>query len=491
MNIKLSQALLTGLIMSLIFSSAQAQQKQRDTTATLETQADPSNALIVQSNEVVTLDANQYVLPKRMARYKWTQLEGPAITIRDPYAATTYFVAPMLKTGQEAKVSIQLNAIDAFGRQYQFLKELWVLPPQPHVPPVLNTQRNDSEILIPAKYHPLGNELIAVLHLPEGASANNPVPGCAIIHGSGGLFKEVEIEEEEDLGQPCMEQVESVYQNLSDHLIAQGIATILPSSFYSRDNRFCEDNEEQYLQYAGAPFFNGNDTVARDDHYKIRRVTVRTMDMLATMNFFCDLAEVDCSQSCMVGTSNGATSIMSYSAQSLPKDLLEFMDDEKRPFEYNSAHQKRNDAFANFPALTISPITLKYNLTHRPLPNFAQLVSPGCSLRDLVPDIEPGNENHPFALSELYYPANDTELTFEVGSLDDVPDECYTAAPQGDGLREVQARYYEQQSGINANDSRYIVEIHQGGDHGLLSDDDYSETILDRLDDLIFNHLTP
>ena len=343
--------------------------------------------------------------------------------------------------------------------------------------------RNENEFLIPAEYHPLGNELVAVLHLPEGASAENPVPGCAIIHGSGGLFRE------NDPGQACSQTLESTYQNLSDRLNTQGVATILPSSFYSRDERFCEDNDSDYLAYGAAPFFNGDDPISRDTSYKIRRVAVRTMDMMATMNFFCDLAEVDCSQSCMVGTSNGGTSILGYTAQSLPKDLLAFMGDEKRPFEYNSTHQKRLTAFANFPELAVSPATLQNELTERPLPNFAQLVSPGCTMRDLVPDIEPGNENLPFGLDELYYPAGTTELTFEVGTDDGVPDECYIAS--GEGLREVQARHFEQESNINPADSRYIVEVHQGGPHSLLRADGYQDIILDRLDDLMQSHLAP
>ena len=345
----------------------------------------------------------------------------------------------------------------------------------------LTSLRNDNEIVIPASYHPLGDELVAVLNLPQGASAENPVPVCAIIHGSGGLFKE------EAPGDSCSDELENTYQDLSDQLFAQGIATILPSSFYSRDERFCEDNDSDYIVYGAPPFFNPGDVVARNTSYKIRRVAVRTMDMLATMSFVCDLDEVDCNNSCMIGTSNGGTSILAYNAQSLPTDLLEFLDDAKREFEYNSTRAKRNTAFANFPDLAISVEQLQQDLADRPLPEFAQLVSPGCSMRDLVQHIDPYDEEDPFSLTQLYYPAGNTSLHFEVGTNDGVPDECYIEAGPSEGDREFQARYFEQQMNISPQDSQYNVHIHQGGGHSLLRDDDYSGEILQRLDDLVSN----
>jgi dienelactone hydrolase len=344
--------------------------------------------------------------------------------------------------------------------------------------------RNANEYVIDSSYHPLGNELVAVLHLPEGASAENPVAGCAIIHGSGGLFKEI------SPGQSCSQNVENSYQKLSDRLLNAGIATIMPSSFYSRDERFCEDNDSDYIAYGAAPFFNGDDPITRDTSYKLRRVAIRTMDMVATMAFFCDLEQVDCNKTCMIGTSNGGTSIMSYTAQSLPKDLSKFIGEQKRPFEYNSTHAKRNVAFANFPELTVSEENLQQQLSERPLPRFGQLISPGCSMRDLVADIEPGNESKSYALNELFYPANDSQLIVEVGTLDSVPGECYIDAPNGEGLREIQAKHFEQQMVIAPQDSRYQVHIHQGGAHNLLDDDDiYASDILNRLDILVEQQL--
>ena len=65
----------------------------------------------------------------------------------------------------------------------------------------------------------------------------------------GGLFKEV------TPGQSCSQDIENNYQNLSDRLMNAGVATIMPSSFYSRDNRFCEDNDNDYVDYGSAAIF--------------------------------------------------------------------------------------------------------------------------------------------------------------------------------------------------------------------------------------------
>lgn len=438
-----------------------------------------THTITVEAQTLVTLESTQFNLPATVAHYQWIQTQGYQINLQKTDSATAQFEAPIVAPDGQNSLEFILVTTNTSGYKAKYSTTTHVIPPQPKEPPPLIAQRNQNEFLIDGKYHPLGNELVAVINFPEGASANNPVPGCAIVHGSGGLFRE------NDPGQSCSQQLESNYQRLNDQLIAKGVATILPSSFYSRDERFCEDNDNDYLAFATAPFFNGNDPIQRNSEYKNRRVAVRAMDMLATMRFFCDLEQVDCEKACMVGTSNGGTSIMSYTAQSIAEDLPAFIDDEKRPFESNSAHATRSDAFANFPPLTVSPITLKYQMTHRPTPRFAQLISPGCTMRDIVPDIEPEDENLPFGLNELFYPAVGIELTIEVGTDDSTPDECYQ-----NGLREVQARYFEQENGINVNDSRYMIQIHQDGEHNLLDDDEpHSVDVLQRLDTLVDQHL--
>ena len=473
---------LLGLLFTFAVLPTNANETQiPNGTSTNTTNATAPTTITVEESSLVTFDAAQFNLPTTVAQYQWIQTQGNTVNLQKAESSTITFSTPAYAPDGDNQLEVMLVTTSTTGYKARFTTTTNVIPSQPKTPPVLVAQRNENEFLIDGKYHPLGNELVAVINFPEGASAENPVPGCAIVHGSGGLFRE------NDPGQSCSQQLESNYQLLNDELIAKGIATILPSSFYSRDERFCEDNDNDYIEFASAPFFNGNDPVQRDSEYKTRRVAVRAMDMLATMRFFCDLDQVDCEKACMVGTSNGGTSIMSYAAQSLAEDLPAFMDDDKRPFESNSTHGTRTDAFANFPPLTVSPITLKYQVTHRPLPNFAQLISPGCTMRDIVPDIEPGEENTPFGLNELFYPAGDTELTFEVGTDDDVPDECY----QG-GLREIQARFFEQENGINAQDSQYIIQVHPDGEHNLLDDDEpHRVELLERLDNLVDEHFAP
>ena len=60
-------------------------------------------------------------------------------------------------------------------------------------------------------------------------------------------------------------------------------------------------------------------------------------------------------------------------------------------------------------------------------------------------------KTNPYQLNELYYPAADSQLHVEVGTLDGVPDECYLDAPDGEGLRELQARDFEQQNEYKPN----------------------------------------
>jgi dienelactone hydrolase len=440
----------------------------------------------VEEETSVVLDASDYKVRGNRLRYYWKQTQGTEVRLGDARSAKAEFIAPQYNSDGRNLLAFKVIISNEYGYKYSFSTKKAVTPSQPPEPPELVEQRNENEFLIDGKYHPMGHELVAVIHFPEGASAENPVPGCAIVHGSGGLFKEV------GLNQQCSENIENAYDEINEILLNKGVATILPSSFYSRNNKFCQDTEnsegDDYIVHGDAPFFNGDDVVARTDEYKRRRVAIRAMDMLATMTFFCDLEEVDCSKSCMVGTSNGATSILSYAAQSLPQDLIDFMDDDKRPFESNNSHGARNDAFENFPALNVGNITLAYQLKHRPLPTFAQLISPGCSMRDMVPDIEPGAENHPFGLDELYYPAATTQLTFEVGTADSIANECYINS--GFGLRETQARFFEDESGIAPNLSQYIVQEHDEGVHNLLRSE-FEDEIKDRLETLVDEHLLP
>ena len=313
----------------------------------------------------------------------------------------------------------------------------------------------NEEVLIDSGLHPLGDSLRAILRIPDGASAAAPVPGCVIVHGSGGLFKD---------GDPCGPAVESKFAELAEVLAAMGVASVAPSSFASRDPRFCEDNDSDFLQFAGAPFFNpGDGTPTRDDFYKMRRVVIRPLDLLAATDYLCSLDEVDCSRICMVGTSNGGTTMMSYVANDLERHLVEYLDTSvQREHETSSNFDDRQTAFANFPPL---PVDLADRLANRVLPDFVQAISPGCSLRKLVPTVEPTDSDFDpdLHVDDLYYPAGDVELHLDIGTLDNVPDACWNG-----GNREIQAIGYEM---ITATDpSRYLVETYEGADHDLLGE---------------------
>lgn len=340
-------------------------------------------------------------------------------------------------------------------------------------PPSLVAQRNENEFLINGKfYHPLDNDLVAVVNLPEGASAENPVPGCAIFHGSGGLFKE------DSPGQSCKDDIESSFQLLVDQLKTAGVATVLPSSFYSRDKRFCEDNNNNYIAFGAEPFFEaGAVNKTKDNKYFYRRVATRTIDALATMKFMCDLKEIDCNRTCMIGTSNGGTTIMSYVANGLETHLPGFLGDSQRPQEPNYEFANRTERLANYPK---SKVDLSQLATNRPLPKFAHIISPGCSLRKLVPVTKPDDVLND---EDLYYPEDGVLLSLEIGTNDSVPTECYNG-----GIREIQAKKYELKHGISDADSRYKIYTHQGGEHSLLSGS-FSKTITDRIAVLVDKHL--
>lgn len=172
--------------------------------------------------------------------------------------------------------------------------------------------------------------------------------------------------------------------------------------------------------------------------------------------------------------------------------MPEFLGDEQRDYESDDNHEERLEIFENFPKIEDQEKFVD-DLTNRPLPKFAQLISSGCSLRKLIPTIDPGEA---FSNDDLYYPEGEVELVFEVGSHDDVPSECAvyeyedldTAEVETTaGARENQAREYEVNTGIEEDNSRYRVVISEGP-HDLLGEDDIADEIHLRLLGLIESH---
>jgi len=315
-----------------------------------------------------------------------------------------------------------------------------------------------TEVEIPATAHPFGETLRAWTRFPEGADADTPVPACVLVHGSGGLLREPDV-----AGEACGPALEPRFAALAELLAAQGVASILPDSFSSRDPRFCEDNDDAFFAFAPPPFVNDGDVHARDAAYDTRRIIIRTLDLVAAMEFACAHPQVDCSRLCLIGTSNGGSGILGFIAQDLQRHLPEFADiATRRTHESSSAFENRATALANMPAL---PGDIAARLSDRPLPRFADAISPGCALRGLVPTVDPTGagfdpQQH---MTDLFYPADPITLHLDIGTADDVPDACWNG-----GIRETQARAFEQLTGETP--SRYRIQTHDGAGHDLLNE---------------------
>lgn len=344
---------------------------------------------------------------------------------------------------------------------------------------ILSARGADSEVQIDAGLHPLGEPLRAVFVEPPGEPVDGKPtrPACLIAHGSGGLWRE------NDPGDPCGPDLESNFRFLADQLADKGVASLLPSSFASRDARFCEDNDSDYFQFAGPPFFNpGDGPVDRDSAYKMRRMVIRTLDVLAGMRYLCQRPDVDCDRLCLIGTSNGGSALLGYVANDIGRHVTEYVDtDAQREHESSSSFEDRQQAFANFPAL---PADLALDLPDRPLPRFAQAISPGCRLRALVPTIHPDDADFDSVahLDDLLYPSAPIELHIEIGENDDVPDECRVG-----GIREAQARGYEALADIDP--SRYLPWVHPDAGHNLVSE--RPDELAARLAELVQIHFYP
>jgi len=344
-----------------------------------------------------------------------------------------------------------------------------------------NATAEPTTVIIPAQFHPLDNAIISVLNIPTEASASSPVPACLIIHGSGGLFSEGNV------GEDCNTSASNMSQNYSelmDLFNDLDVASIAPSSFVSRDARFCEDNDDDYFQFVAPPLHNPGDGLPmRDKYYKMRRVVVRTLDLMASYDYLCSLDNIDCSRTCMVGTSNGSTSIMSYIANGIGDHLKQYTNlDQQREHESQSDYNDRIVAFSHFPALT-NDINLQLNTAPKPL--FVNAVSPGCSLRKIVPTITADdNDFDPVTdLFDLYYASGETQLHLEIGSADDVPDACYNG-----GVREIQARDYEAIQNIAPESSRYLVSTYENAPHDLLGEAVEGEIIRQKIKQLAIDH---
>lgn len=292
------------------------------------------------------------------------------------------------------------------------------------------TPRNANEVSISGDYHPLGIALTAVEILPpEGVG---PFGVVVILHGSGGLFVEPHREGGQP-GDPCTETIDPQLEHLMELYVNNGMAVVMPSSFYSRDSRFCEDNDPDYLAFAPSNM---------DDRAE-ERIAGRTYDLLATVNYICDNQEFDCDRIIFTGKSNGA-SIATYFAHT------------HLHLSSETWFIREADKLAEVPYVPIP--------ADRPLPKVVAAISPGCGWHGALPFA-----SDPSTLIEnLYYPL--VPVFLEIGALDTVPDECTIQVPGYDGRRELQVLEVEQRLNINEEASNYNITVYPNTDHDLVGD---------------------
>lgn len=322
----------------------------------------------------------------------------------------------------------------------------------------------------------LGDEIPAYMSRPVELAEGRLYPACLVIHGSGGLFKE------NDPGQTCSEELENNYDDIFAVLESLDVVAVAPDSF-GRSPLFCEDNNEAFMPFAPAPFFNAGDgNPVRDDAYKSRRIETRVLDAFGALSYLKNLSYVDPENICVIGTSNGGTVAMAMSANGIIKHLIEYTNtQQQRPFESNDDFLERQNIFSNYPSL---PQDLNNQLLTLPVMNFSHAISPGCYMRKLIPTVHPDDISIVDYPDDVYYP-NDGHSGFsatvqyvDMGSLDSVPDHC-----RPDGIRYQQAQAYE--NTFQLSPSRWKIQEYEGFDHDLVGD---NPAVLEKFNDLVIDH---
>lgn len=140
-----------------------------------------------------------------------------------------------------------------------------------------------------------GESIIGVYVPPERTS---PGPAVIVLHGSGGLIKEPDSDDE---GQ----EMDSQFEEWAAILHQEGYAALFPASFYSRG----------YYEWHEAP-----DELDKED-----RLAMRILDAFAALEFACGKREIDCDRVAVLGFSNGASTAALAAHRRL--DELELMKD--------------------------------------------------------------------------------------------------------------------------------------------------------------------
>lgn len=293
---------------------------------------------------------------------------------------------------------------------------------------ILSQGRNATEFVLSKSLHPQGVGLALRIFLPDGSSLFDKgaaFPLALGYHGSGGLNREPD-----QAGQECTQELETAYREMTEFLNAQGVAVVWVDSFYSRDPRFCEDNDPDFQQFA-PPAMDSN----------LQQVVSRLYDAAFAEQALCSLTRFDCSRYMRIGTSEGGTAAILPSHRFVDRSLAQLFD----PNDPDNELEKLTDiAFATLPA-------------NRPQPKFVLAISPGCGFYGAIPFSVDGDTE------DLYYPSQD--LFLEIGGADDIPEECAVAI--GDGRRQLQAEEIQNREGISEADFRYHVSIYPGAGHAL------------------------
>ncbi|MCC7344378.1 MAG: hypothetical protein IT573_05520 [Deltaproteobacteria bacterium] len=293
---------------------------------------------------------------------------------------------------------------------------------------ILSPGRSVTEYVLSKSRHPQGVGLVLRVFLPDGSSLFDEgavYPLAFGYHGSGGLNREPD-----QAGQECTQELETAYREMTEFLNAQGVAVVWIDSFYSRDPRFCEDNDPDFQQFA-PPAMDSN----------LQQVVSRLYDAAFAEQALCSLTRFDCSKYMRIGTSEGGTAAILPSHRFVDRSLAQLFD----PNDPDNELQKLTDiAFATLPV-------------NRPQPKFVLAISPGCGFYGAIPFSVDGDTE------DLFYPSQD--LFLEIGGSDDIPEECAVAI--GDGRRQLQAEEIQNREGISDAEFRYHLTIYPGAGHAL------------------------
>lgn len=314
--------------------------------------------------------------------------------------------------------------------------------------PMFTPGRTSTEYVLDPRLHPHDVGLIMRVFFPDGSGlldTGKTFPVAFGYHGSGGLFREPATP-----GDPCTSELETVYHEMTDFFLTQGIAVVWTDSFVSRDARFCEDNSPDFQQFAPPVMDSG-----------LQQVISRVYDTAIVETTLCGMNRFDCKRSLRIGTSEGGTATLLPSHRFLDHSIAQL-------FDPNNANNKLD----KLPLLKYVPLP-----TPRPVMSFIMPISPGCGFQSAIPFSATGDTE------DLYYP--DTHAYIEIGATDSIPDDCAIAV--GAGRRELQAQEVQKRETIAANDYRYHPTVYDGAGHPLW--EEQSAAIKPKLETLIKKHL--